>query len=251
MTSPTPAPDRHANHWNILESSSLIVWSPSFAVPADAAVLHAWEQQLFAAGERYGVLRVERFDDIGYDRARDGYIGDFAAAHPDLPPEFYVFPAGFILGAGWERLTLATRLAFVVGDDWYQPGDRIEEEWFSSIYDLSDRAKIPTDQTSPPITIYADVEEDTDPRRIIVDIGLWTDIFFPWNPPDTRRQPVRIDNRLLAERNGRRLNAFLADVRAATLAANGTWEAPNKLGADPRRFDEDGIEFEGPRQDSR
>ncbi len=52
------------------------------------------------AGERYGVLRVEAAEPIGYLRRRDGFVGDFLRAHPDrVPAEGDWFPAGFLLGA--------------------------------------------------------------------------------------------------------------------------------------------------------
>ncbi|MFD0580911.1 hypothetical protein [Dactylosporangium darangshiense] len=164
------------NNWNIYETD-MFNWRASFPVPVDAQVLHAWQQALFVAGERHGILRFEQADQIGYDRARDGFIGDFAAAHPDRPAQYADYPVGFIL-QHWNQLTVATRLAYVVGEDWHQPGDRIEESWCSSVGDLSFYAKVPGEDTGAPIDIYTDVDERTSPCRLYVEVSSKTDIFF-------------------------------------------------------------------------
>ncbi|GAA4259758.1 hypothetical protein GCM10022255_085660 [Dactylosporangium darangshiense] len=227
------------NNWNIYETD-MFNWRASFPVPVDAQVLHAWQQALFVAGERHGILRFEQADQIGYDRARDGFIGDFAAAHPDRPAQYADYPVGFIL-QHWNQLTVATRLAYVVGEDWHQPGDRIEESWCSSVGDLSFYAKVPGEDTGAPIDIYTDVDERTSPCRLYVEVSSKTDIFFPRNRRERRPGIEPIDNRLLAERNGRRLNAFLSDLRAATLAAHGRWEALGSPQTELWQFDEFGI----------
>ena len=229
MSSPTPA----RNNWNCYASDELFSWTAAVALPGALTHLGDWQDVVLTAGERHGVLRVERVAPLGYERARDGFVGDVIRAHPDLlPAQGDWYPAGFLLGR-WLDLVTASRLA-------YATGDGIEVDWFTDMADVAARAGVARCASTPPVTLYTDGGADLDGApAVAVHIAVTSDIWFPWNPPGTRAEAGPIDNRPLARHNGSRLNAFLAEVRAATTAAGGTWTPPRPPA--PWEFDDDGI----------
>lgn len=65
--------------------------------------------------------------------------------------------------------------------------------------------------------------------RAIIDIELYTDIWFPWvsgalRAFQARKQSELFDNRQLAQCHTTRLNDFLADAKKLTLEYGGTWD---------------------------
>jgi hypothetical protein len=224
MNSPPPVPDKPLvpNHWSAYDNSELFEWQASLPVARGSGPLLRVQRALFDAGERHRILRIDASPEIGFDRVRDGYIGDFADAHPDRPGPLDEYPAGYVLGGYWQ-LRCSTQLAYAPAPSQWAAGDAIAEDWFSGTAELGERAGIPVRWDAPPIQLFADVRDG----QFVIAVSLMTDIFFPLNPAaDDRPGPdVLLDNRPLAEHNGGRLNAFFADLQATTVDVGGAWAA--------------------------
>lgn len=98
-------------------------------------------------------------------------------------------------------------------------------------------------RSAPPVVVgggsyFADQAEE-----ISVTIRLDSDIWFPQVvglredvDDEADESPDSYDNSGLASRHTPRLNAFLADVRAATMAAHGEWHFDSHLGGIADRY---------------
>ncbi|WP_345136637.1 hypothetical protein [Dactylosporangium darangshiense] len=228
------------NHWNAYDNPEMFEWWAALPVSGGPEPLLRLQRALFDGGERHQMLRVDTSPEIGFDRNRDGYIGDFADAHPDRPGPLDEYPAGYVLSGYWQ-MRYSTRLAYAPAQTRWAASARVEEDWFDGTSELGERAKVPVRWNAPPIQLFADVREG----QFVVAVSLMTDIFFPLNPAaeDWPGTDEVLDNRPLAERNGGRLNAFLADLQAAALAQGGRWGAARRSAAPPWRFGDSGIVF--------
>jgi hypothetical protein len=132
---------------------------------------------------------------------------------------------------------VTSRLAYV-GDD-----GRIVEAWVGDMAELADRAHVPGHGSLAPVSVYPDGAGgagEGEPHAS-VDIGLSSDVWFPWNPAGHRRVAEPIDNRALARLNGGRLNEFLAVARATALELGGGWSWPRHKASRLRPAGEHGV----------
>lgn len=229
-TSPAGAPEE--NNWNVFKTDEVFQWSSHIPPGISGDRLTAWQEAVFRAGERYGILRVVEAVDGAYRYDRDGFITDWLAVHSDLIEPIVTFPAGFLIGQ-FNFYTPAARLV-------YAGAEGMTEAWFTSVAVLAEAAGLPPrGRIYPPISIDPSHGEDED--SFTVTIATATDIWFPHNDPWDRTGREPIDNRAVSARNAPRLNAFLTEFRAACAVLGGTWEWTRNSSAGIWEVDEDGL----------
>src|SRR3712207_5751239 len=81
-TSPASAPDE--NNWNAFKTDQGFIWSSHIPPGVSGDRLTAWQETVFRAGERHGILRVVEAVDGAYRYDRDGLITDWLAEHSEL-----------------------------------------------------------------------------------------------------------------------------------------------------------------------
>jgi hypothetical protein len=230
--------------WSSFESDEVVGWAAEFAWSVPGQALLDWQQVLFAAGERHGIYRVVEAEFMDYHRDRDGDIGAFLLAHPErVPRHDERLPRGFLPEAlgprnGSEALT-RTLLEYLDADG------MLRSAWIGELTEAYPDIPLPRyfPYQAVEITTYNAPSSEPGVDNLWVGIGSSVDIWFPWTRHVFRRPTQdRVDNRFLSRLNGGRLNAFLAEVRAATSAAGGTWrmDPVNQSG----RADENGIRLD-------
>ena len=211
--SPAGAPDE--NNWNVFKTDEAFIWSSQFPSGISGDRLTAWQETVFRAGERHGILRVVEAVHAAYQHDRDGFITDWLAVNSERIEPVATFPAGFLIGQ-FTWYTPASRLV-------YAGAEGMTEAWFTSVAVLAEAAGLPPrGRVYPPISIEPSYGADED--SFTVSIATTTDIWFPHNDPWDRAHDGPIDNRAVSARNAPRLNAFLTEVRAACSALGGTWQ---------------------------
>lgn len=228
-----------AESWAVFRSGDERGWQCVFPGNAHIDALLEWQRRVLRAGEETGVLRVQRVEMLGYERSRDGYIGDYLEARPRAS-------VGTIPGLIFDEDEdpLATTLITVLDAD----GDPRSEE-VSNLYDFAARYGMEAETHQRPIKIYGEVgvfEQEGYTWPYVLPINLNCSIWFPWenNESSPHKPWGAVDNRRLAALNAPRLNAFLAEARSVTESVGGTWE----LGATTKfeRFElsVDGIDLD-------
>ncbi len=220
------------NNWNVFKTDEVFQWSSHIPPGISGDRLTAWQETVFRAGERHGILRVVDAVQGAYQHDRDGFITDWLAEHSELIEPIVTFPAGFLI-AQFNFYTPASRLA-------YAGAEGMTEAWFTSVADLAEAAGLPPrGRIYPPISIEPSYGEDED--SFTVGIATATDIWFPHNDPWDRDPSGPIDNRAVSAHNAPRLNAFLTEVRAACEAMGGTWEWTRTSSAGVWEVNEEGL----------
>lgn len=211
---------------------------------ADPPALLAWLRTLLAAGEEQQVYRLLESPLAGYRRERDGELdlGHFASSG--------VRPVDGV------RLRVSARLAH------HGPDGRVVEGEVENLGALL-RSLHPAEAAvsgflaldCPPLDLSGPLLDLAHPERsrwrslagtVLVRLAVRSDIWFPAvdgllvGGEDDRR----VDNSALAARHTPRLNAFLAQVHAATEAVGGRWEVDDEISG-PGPVSEDGIVLDG------
>jgi hypothetical protein len=246
-----------ANNWNATESDESFHWQAELPWGLPPAILLRWQDSVLAAGEKHRIYRIEAIDWIGYRRERDGYIGDYLRAHPDrVPPLSERLPKGFVLGPGGARFTMpqyetTSLLSYVTLEG------QIVEVWTRDMGDLAVLARLHKAPPGyPPVTVTVDggFADWPDMRDRWAVFAVSSDIWFPWNAniapviPAGTLGDEPLDNRVLSRINGGRLNAFLRDVRDATLDAGGRWTSATWFDPQHPQADEHGVILDAPRR---
>jgi hypothetical protein len=238
-----------ANNWNSFDSDEVCWWTATFPWAMGAGVLIPWQDAVLDAGERTGIFRVEAAEWMGYRRDVDGPVAAFVKAHADrLAISNPRFPAGFLFGDDLRysehKLVVSTRLYYVRGDG------EIADRWVRDMQEFGLSVGLRNVFAYRPVDVDIDYgyEGGSDVEETWATFSTSTDIWFPWNSPMGRSGVPRhepLDNRVLSRLNGERLNAFLGEVREATLAAGGTWTcAPWR---EERQANEFGVVLDAPR----
>lgn len=225
-----------ANNWYTYDTTEIFHWEAQLPWSLGSTALLAWQDALLDAGERHRIFRIESAEPLGYRRERDGFIGDYLREHGGrIPPEYDRYPPGFLLGKA-DAYVPSTLLE-------YAADGRIAQAWVTDMADLALLAGVRIAGSQRPVSVDADPGyEDFGEDYVWANISLSSDIWFPWNGPRSGGPyDEPIDNRLLARRNSTRLNAFLRDVRQATLDLGGAWAAAEYKASPLRPADEYGI----------
>ncbi|MCW6003147.1 hypothetical protein K1W54_00910 [Micromonospora sp. CPCC 205371] len=241
--------DLPVNNWNSFDSGEVCWWTATFPWALGSGALLPWQDVVLDAGERTGIFRVEAAEWMEYRQEVDGPVGAFVKAHPDrLSISNPRFPAGFLLGDdlryGEHKLVVSTRLSYMA------PGGEIADRWVQDMQEFGLAIGLPSAFSYRPFDVDIDYgyAGSSDMEETWATFSTSTDIWFPWNSPMGRTGIPRgepLDNRVLSRLNGTRLNAFLGEVREATLAAGGTWTcAPWR---DERQADEFGVVLDAPK----
>lgn len=146
------------------------------------------------------------------------------------------------------------------GDDLWAParvafyrGDEIVQDEIGNLGELLRNLRPEKDtmsaRSASPVTIRGVSVPVEYEEEVVVEIRLDTDIWCPrviglGEPDDGEEHPDSYDNRALAEIHTPRLNAFIGEVRAATLATGGRWKTwePDGFGMNyADQWDEFGI----------
>jgi hypothetical protein len=217
----------HVNNWNSFDSDEVCWWTATFPWALGPGGLIPWQNVVLDAGERTGLFRVEAAGWMGYSRNVDGPVAAFVGAHPDrLAISNPRFPAGFLLGDELRydehKLAVSTRLSYMT------PDGEVADQWVQDMQEFGRVAGLPSAFSYRPFDVDIDYGYEGLPEmeETWATFSTSTDIWFPWNSPMGRSGVPRdepLDNRVLSRLNGARLNAFLGEVRGATLAAGGSW----------------------------
>jgi hypothetical protein len=231
------------NNWNVWKHG-FHTWHATFSWDCDPDLLLTWQDSILMLGEQHQVYRIDHDELLGYRRARDGGLLPFLSAHRSRIEPIGDLPAGMVL-IETEKLT-STLLSFADADG------GIATEWVDDLNTLTTRLEIATDQGRAPLELYVTGGEHVFDEKYMMSftITTCTDIWFPWNSRGRRADPVQyqpIDNRELSHLNGRRMNAFLKDVHAATQAVGGTFDPPRWGDPEHPQVDDGGIIVHAPR----
>jgi hypothetical protein len=234
---PTSTPVVATGTWCSYEIDEVVGWAADFDFSTPAQMLLDWQHVLFSAAERYGIFRVVEAEFRGYRRDRDGDIGGFLLAHPDrVPRNDARVPRGFLPEALASRVASQAVTRTLLE---YQDTDGVlRSAWIGELTEAYPDVPLPRyfPQRAIDISAHNGPTSDPDVDSLCVRIASSVDIWFPWNIQIFRYPGQdRVDNRYLSRLNGRRLNGFLAEVRAATLAAGGTWRMNPRQRAAGRR----------------
>jgi hypothetical protein len=248
------------NLW-ITYGDQLVEWTAELTPAADdPAALFGWLRRVLTAGERDRAYEVHEAPLAGYRSPRDGALIDhlerrFAAEG--------VVDVGHFASSGMRAVdggTLRVAALLAYADD----RGEVVEAAVENLGGLLRRLR-PGDVTEsgglmvdcPPIDLAGPLIDVARPDRsrwhgraglVRVRFTIRSDIWFPWvigflaPPVDVTR---RHDNRPLAMRHTPRLNAFLAEARAATLELGGRWELdPEIRFALPGMISEEGVRLD-------
>ncbi|MEV6071035.1 hypothetical protein AB0L82_31195 [Nocardia sp. NPDC052001] len=233
-----PSSEAHVNNWNSCEDE-IFVWHVD--VPAVNDLLLRWQQAVLDAGERTGILRVRELSlmEGRFVFDRDGYILDFLTDHPELAPNVEPEESRsrgvFVkyLDASFGAVP-ASRLEF------YDREGQIAESWVSDMRSIGSAATLPESFHQPSV-VLGGMDALPGEEALTFELAVTTDIFFPWNPPIGRPGNQPLDNTALAQRNGSRLNAFLAELQAATASAGGAWNPIPSYSRNRNQVDDNGF----------
>ncbi len=211
---PRSAPDTLRNNWNVYDTDEVFTWESALPAGLPAEAILEWQAAVLTAGEEHSIMRVLAAPAWDYRRDRDGPVLDWLRRHGDRIEPMWPYPTAFLLGR-----TLHYEVAALVT---YASKDGVVGGWFSDVAKLGAAAGLPPLRHAgdAPLTVETSSWDD---GSFSASFGVATDLWFAWNEPWHRTGPERIDNRALASLNAPRLNAFLADVRAACLTIGGTW----------------------------
>jgi hypothetical protein len=229
------------NLW-ITNGDWLVEWVADLSVAAgDPHRLLTWLRRVLEAGEQHEVYSVREAPLAGL------HSGSLFALLQQRFEHERVLDVGHFASSGVRRidgrtLRVAARMAYAD-----KRGDVVEDE-VENLGELL-RSLRPADVDSsaglmvdcPPLDVAGPLLDLTHPERsvwrgpagrVLARFSLRTDIWFPaviGFLADTTDVTPAHDNRPLAERHTPRLNAFLAEVRAATLALGGRWELDEEI----------------------
>jgi hypothetical protein len=229
------------NLW-ITNGDELVEWVADLSVAAaDPHRLLAWLRRVLTAGERYEVYSVREAPLAGF------HSGSLFALLEQRFEHEGVVDVGHFASSGTRRidgrtLRSAARMAYVD-----QHGDVVEDgvENLGALLrslrpdDVPVSAGLMVD--CPPLDVAGSLIDFAHPERsfwrgpagrVRVRFSLRTDIWFPMVIgflADTTDVTPTHDNRPLAERHTPRLNAFLTEVRAATLDLGGRWDLDEEI----------------------
>jgi hypothetical protein len=211
------------NHWITCPKYDVIRWAAFLPPPrGDAEALIEFGRTLADSGERNAVWKAQRlpgatrFD--AKQQSYESYLRDAVRTRQRIPLPRDVQPG--------EELWAPARVAFYRGDD-------IVEEEVGDLGELLQHLwpekDIMSARSASPVTIRGVSVPIEDEHEVLVVIRLDTDIWCPrviglGEPDDGEELPDSYDNRALAEIHTPRLNVFVREVRAATLAIGGRWE---------------------------
>jgi hypothetical protein len=219
-------------------------------------VLGPLQDAVLAAGDDTGVYRFDRIDSIGYERERDGFIGQFLMEHPDRPPwRGPWWPNGYVLALAisgqWAEHVTSTLLTF------NSAISGLRHAWVDNMDAIANEAALERAYVNRPFHVTYDLEWESYsaevglhavPPLALTDFGLSTDIWFPWTSGLSHGRKVLaepLDNRVLAAYNAPRLNEFLRRVRETAVALGGTWSVQAEQYAS--QVDERGVILDAPR----
>lgn len=210
------------NHWITFPNFDVIRWAGFLPAPrGNPEALIQFGRTLVDAGKRHLVWDAQRlpgatrFD--SREQSYEAYLRDAVRLRQRIPLPQDVRPGG--------DLWTPARLAFYRGDE-------IVEEEVGNVGELLRNLRpdksISGARSTSPICISAGSVPVDHEQEVVVVFRLETDIWCPrvvgLDEPGEDEIPESYDNRALAEIHTPRLNAFIRDVRAATLAAGGRWE---------------------------
>lgn len=214
-------------------------WETRFPTDVDTATLVQWQSRVLRSGEDHAVYRVQEVELLGYERSRDGFIGDFLTTNPDRTTRQngMTIPGLMFDAAG---SAIASTVVFVETAD-----GRYQEMDSSDVHDLAYASGVQGVEREQPVEVFgipgSDPGEPAEP--ILLSVHLQCTIWFPWSyerfPSDGGSG--LIDNTALARHNAPRLNAFLADVRSATEDLGGTWKFGGAIRLEQFQLDDNGV----------
>jgi hypothetical protein len=247
------------NLW-IQTEHAFVTWIADFtAVATQPAAILEFARAVLASGAKHRVFEVVEAPVIGYQRDRDGAIGDVLGCllERDRVLDLFGFTGSAMMPGPPTSSMVETTLSY------YDREDRLVERVVTDLGAVLASLEpvpdcIPTGFMThyPPIRItgkrYAGVREGVPvdnrahPLRVAAYLGIHSDIWFPWvfgsaHPEcDHRRM---FDNRELASRHTPRLNAFLGEVAAAARRAGGSFGVwPDETGTQAINcVDDDGV----------
>lgn len=237
------------NNWSSFETDEVSGWEAEFGWRVPPEALLRWQQVLFSAGERHGIFRVDEAPFLDFRRDRDGPIARFLIEHPERVPRHDLrLPPGFLpesLGPRPDGAAVTATLLEFFGTD-----GTLQQAWIGELSEAYPVIPLPRYFPYPAIEVTADTGPPSQPDidKLWVDVTTSVDIWFPWNSPvhhPETREPL--DNRALSRLNGTRLNAFLGELREATVAAGGSWHLSTPDDPAHPRADGNGVLLDAPR----
>ena len=221
----------HNSTWSVYEVEGIFSWTLDMPTGLSDAEILAWQDAVLVAGDRHGILRVMSAPTWDFRFERDGAVRDWLRVHGDRMQVDDVLPAGFLLLN--TSLRVASRIA-------YEGPDGIVEGWFNDAGDLAGAAGLAPPRHPDNDLLLVEVDPRSDDSWTAT-ISTSTDIWFARNqyPDWPNREPV--DNRVLSSRNAPRLNAFLADVRAAGEPYGASWTFTGQDTRGIRATDDEGY----------
>ena len=199
----------------------------SSAARTDPEAINRFVDALLAAGVQTGVVRIHEAPDMDFYEDTHGPFPEWfaqrrqASATPDLLSELGGHRQTAVLSTFDDEGRLVDGVVMDLGTRLKaeEPYERAFDGFMEPFFAVCLIGSYPS-------AIAAAAAGDWD-RPVQMRISTHSDIWFPWingaNHPlcDYKR---KFDNRLLAERNAPRLNAFLEAVAEAAQAAGGTLE---------------------------
>lgn len=236
------------NLW-ITSGDQLVRWTARLGGVEDPERLLEWLLTVVGAGERHRVHEVLAAPASGFDAGRDGALADVLARRF---AEGGTVDLGHFGSSGVAEVDGARLRASALVAHADARGEVVEEpveDLGALLRELrpADAADSPTRMLDcPPLWITGPLVDPARPPAagvVAVRFVLRSDIWFPWVVgflSDDFDGVPHHDNRPLARLHTPRLNAFLGEVREATLAAGGVWELDEEI-----RFTRPGIAHEG------
>lgn len=250
------------NLW-ITHGDQLVEWTAELSPAADDPTrLLEWLRRVLAAGQQNQVYEVLEAPLAGYRSDRDGALISVLKRRFDNEGilDLGHFASSGVRAVDGAFLRATARMAYAD-----ERGEVVENPVENLGAQL--RALRPGDVAKatglmvdcPPLDVVGPLIDLARPEQSLwrgrpgtvrVRFTLRTDIWFPWVigflAPIVDATP-RYDNRPLAGRHTPRLNAFLAEVRAATLDLGGRWELdPEIRFTRPDMISEAGVHLDTP-----
>ncbi|GIG62974.1 hypothetical protein Lfu02_73460 [Longispora fulva] len=237
------------NPWEVYDDPP-VLWAWEFPADQPLDVLRAWHREVLTSGARHRVFEVRTIPAIDYLRERDGFIADFLGRHPErlpraLPYPFVVPEVIFNDGLDVEASTL---LAFDDTDGQVREVDATSMSQLAgapSVHPRRGRTAL------APLTLsgrrdFAEDQVSEGPMQ--GEIALRSSIWLPWTlaPVHVFRADDYLPNHRLAARHTPRLNQFLSEVAAATVAAGGRWLGAEVHPAFAFEIHDHGVDLEVP-----
>jgi hypothetical protein len=227
------------NLW-IHTDHAFVTWIADFtAIARHPGAILTFARALLTSGAAHRVFDVVDAPLIGYQRDRDGNLGDVLGRllERDQVLDLFGFTGAAMLPGHSRSSTVETTLSH------YDREDRMVD---SVVTDqgavLASLEPVPDSIPNGFMTHYpavritgrrytgvregVPVDSSAHPLRVAVYLGIHSDIWFPWvfgsAHPDADHRRM-FDNRELANRHTPRLNAFLGEVAAAARRIGGSF----------------------------